>query len=661
MRFIKNINISEVSESAAFGLKLFFCVILLFIISLIVVANAKANELGENKVFLIDSSYDSSERSEIMATLKKIGVNAYFYVENDYYNNLSRNSKSEFDSHLNSLILDFDRTVYPKTREAFGYEWNPGIDNDSKITILFTKTKENIGGYFNPSDEYKKDEVAQEKSNEREMIYLNIAFIGDNRIKSFLAHEFQHMITWYHKTKLRNITDDIWLNEARSEYASTAIGYDDDYLASNLRARVKNFDIDPVDSLTEWQNKIYDYSSVNLFSQYLADRFGKEIFRRMIDNNKVGIQSINKALSDLYYKNNTFQSVFKDWIITNYVNGTALNGKYSYQNENLNYENFHIQPKNVYELNFNTTINIEDSIKDWSNEYYELDIVEKNCENEIKIKINFDGQDTGQFSVFYVSIHQDGTKRISELSLDDKQDSDFYISCRDENISSFAIIPISHKKTAGFGNNIDEYSFSISVKIARSNKYQNNSLLESLKDGKVYLIENGKKRWITSAPVFVLNGYNWEDITVVTGLELELYPNGENIEANFDLKLNGSLARGSGSEVYLIEGNSKRWITSAPVFISNDYKWEDIVIVADSELNLYPNGKDVLISDFNFDKKLLKGSGPEVYLMENGKKRWITSVDAFRSNGYKWEDVMIIANRELGAYPEGDNIICLDI
>ncbi|MCK4891081.1 MAG: hypothetical protein KAS78_00280, partial [Candidatus Pacebacteria bacterium] len=467
------------------------------------------------------------------------------------YNNLSRNSKSEFDSHLDSLVLDFDNTVYPKTREVFGYEWSPGIDNDGKITILFTKTKENIGGYFNPSDEYKKNEVAEERSNEREMIYLNIVFIGDNRIRSFLAHEFQHMITWYHKTKLRNITDDIWLNEARSEYASTAIGYDNNYMASNLRARVKNFEINPVDSLTEWQNKIYDYSSVNLFSQYLADRFGKEIFKRMIDNNKIGIQSIDKALSDLYY-NDTFQSVFKDWTITNYVNGTLQDNKYSYQNENLNYENFHIQPENIYELNSNTEINIEDSIRDWSNGYYKLNIEEKNCENASKIQINFDGQNIGQFSVSNVISYEDGTKQIKESSLDDSQNSGFYISCLDKSISSITIIPISHKKTAGFGNNIDKYSFLISAKIIKSNKYENNSLLKSLGDSKVYLIENEKKRWITSPAVFISNGYNWKDIVIVTDFELSIYQDGGDI-SNINLKTDGNLLKSLGdSKVYLI-------------------------------------------------------------------------------------------------------------
>jgi len=655
MRFKKNINIGrKKGKLTVFELKLFFCVVLLFIFSSVV--NAKAQELGESKMFLVDSSYDFSGRSEVMTTLKKIGTNAYFYIEDDYYNNLSRSSRSELNSYLDSLVSDFDEIVYPKTRETFGYEWSPGVDNDNRITILFTKTKENIGGYFNPSDEYKKSEVAKGKSNEREMIYLNIAFVGDNRIKSFLAHEFQHMITWYHKTKLRNITDDIWLNEARSEYASTAIGYDDEYLSSNLKARIKNFEVNPVDSLTEWRNKISDYSSVNLFSQYLADRFGKEIFRRMIDNNRVGIQSIDKALSDLYYKNDTAQSVFRDWVITNYVNGTALNSKYSYQNKSISYQNFHIQPRNTYELNSNTTLDIDGLIKDWSNEYYEFNIVEENCTNRNKIKINFNGQDSGQFSVSYVISYQDETKKVSEVVLDNSQDSDFYISCLGENISSITIIPISHKKITGFGNDISEYHFSISIKIAEKSKYQNNSLLRLLNGDKVYLVENDKKRWITDANVFVSNGYQWEDVIVVTESELKLYPDGENVKANFSSKPNGSLIKGSGPKVYLIENNSKRWITSATAFASNDYQWEAIITITDSELNLYLNGKNITSSISNFDKKLLRGSGPKVYLIESGKKRWVTTAIAFISNGYQWNDIIIVLDHKLDAYPCGENI-----
>ncbi len=598
MIFIKNINISRKEAVAVLKLKLFFYAVIFFaVLSVFLISNitseAKAIEVGERATFLIDSSYDSKDRSEAQAYLKKINSSAYFYVESDYYDGLPNNLKKEFDASLSSLADDFENTIYPRMKQIFGSEWNPGIDNDGRITIFFTKTKENIGGYFNPNDEYKKSDVVGGKSNEREMIYLNAVFISNHRIKSFLAHEFQHMITWHYKNKLRNISDDIWLNEARSEYASTAIGYDDDYPVSNLRARVESFEANPVDSLTEWQNKIYDYSSVNLFTQYLAERFGKDIFKRMLDNSKVGIESINKALSDLYY-NDTFESIFNDWTVSNYVNGTSSNDKYKYQNPNLNYDNFHIPPKNNYELSANLIENISGSIKDWSGEYYEFAITNQNYAPSDRIKINFNGQNSGSFSVPVVISYSDKTKEVRELQLNSEQDSAFYVYDAKKKISAITVIPASHQKTSGFGNDIGEYSFSFSIKFVKGETYKDGSLLKSTGSDKVYAIENGQKRWITTAETFVSSGYQWKNIVIVADFELNIFLNGENIvNPNPSLKPSGSFLKGSGNEVYLIENGKKRWITTPAVFASKGYKWEDIIAVADYELSLYVEGENI--------------------------------------------------------------------
>lgn len=656
-------NINKKQTIVVFSLRIFFIIILSFFISLFLISISSAKEVGENEVFLVDSFYDSEGRSNITATLREIGDSSYFYVEDSYYNNFSRNSKIKFDLRLKSLVLDFDSTVYPETKKAFGSEWNPGIDNDKRITILFTETKDNIGGYFNPNNEYYKNETINEESNEREMIYLNISFINDNRIKSFFAHEFQHMITWYHKTKLKNIIDDIWLNEARSEYASTAIGYDDDYEISNLKSRIDNFKVNPIDSLTEWQGEIEDYSSVNLFSQYLADRFKGEIFKRMIDNNKIGIQSINKALSDLYYRNDTFQSVFEDWVITNYTNGILEDDKYSYQNKNISYENFHIeaQEKNIYELNSSGIINIENSIKDWSNEYYKFNIENYDCENESKIRISFNGQDIGNFSFYSLIFYENGENKLVKLDLDEKQDASFYISCFDKKIDSLVIIPISHKKNAGFGNNIGKFQYIISVRVVNGNKYKNNFLLESLESGKVYLTKNGQKHWIATSEDFVESGYQWEDIIIVTEIELELYENGENFKMTYNSRLNGGLVRGLDyPEVYLIKDSQKHWIPTVDIFIANGYQWEDVVIITNEELEAYSFGKNIEKSlDLELEGHLVKGLKEKVYLIKDNQKHWIITAEAFIANGYCWDDITIVLDSWLDSRQNGIDIVLL--
>ena len=556
---------------------------------------AKAYEVGENQTFLIDSSYDYNSRSEIETTLKNVSANAYFYVEDNYYNGLSGNSKIKFDLDLSALATSFDDVIYPKTREIFGYEWNPGIDNDSRITILFTKTKENVGGYFNPNDEYKKENISGGKSNEREMVYLNAVFMDDQRMGSFLAHEFQHMITWHHKMKLRGINDDVWLNEGRSEYVSTAIGYDDNYPNSNLKARVDNFLKDQTDSLVEWKNEIIDYSSVNLFSQYLADRFGKAVFKLMIGNDKVGIESVNSALIDLNRPNIDFRNVFTDWTIANYLNNKTLSAgnRYGYFNPNLSYLNFHFSPTKSYKIDDYSKTNFTSSIKDWSYRYYEFKASGDGYKKNI-IEINFDGDDTGDFSVPYVIFYKNGVEEVGYLGLDKNQDARLTMADFGISVSSVLLIPSSQKQTFNNGDNVDSYSFSFSARTVENKTQSNGSILKSTESPKIYSIENNKKRWITDVNSFVSNGYKWENVVLVLQSELEVFEDGENIYAvNSNLKQNGSLIRGSSYKVYLVENGSKKWITSEKVFIGLGYNWNNIISVSDLELGLYFDGENI--------------------------------------------------------------------
>ena len=201
--------------------------------------------------FNIDPSYDYIGRNKVTAFLQQIGVNAYFYVESEYYQNLDDNGKKEFAEQTRNLSSEFDENIYPRLRELFGEEWKPGIDKDPMITILLARIKGDSGGYFNSGDEYPKIQV--QDSNEREMIYLNVNQIKSPLIKGFLAHEFTHLITFNQKDKLRGVSEEIWLNEARAEAAISFLGYDKEYQGSNLQRRVKAFLSKTTDPLTGLQ------------------------------------------------------------------------------------------------------------------------------------------------------------------------------------------------------------------------------------------------------------------------------------------------------------------------------------------------------------------------------------------------------------------------
>jgi hypothetical protein len=52
----------------------------------------------------------------------------------------------------------------------------------------------------------------------------------------------------------------------------------------------------------------------------------------------------------------------------------------------------------------------------------------------------------------------------------------------------------------------------------------------------------------------------------------------------------------------------------------------------------------------------LKGSGVNVYVIENGVRRWIPDEKTFNSMGYDWNAIKVISDSELSSIPKGADI-----
>lgn len=116
---------------------------------------------------------------------------------------------------------------------------------------------------------------------------------------------------------------------------------------------------------------------------------------------------------------------------------------------------------------------------------------------------------------------------------------------------------------------------------------------------------------------------------------------------------NGRLLRAkNSSDVYVIEDETKRRVPSADVFNENRYKWDEIMEVDESELDAIIDANELGFPDGT----LVQGDGPEVYAIAEGKKRHISSADAFEKLGYDWGKIRRITARELGAYRLGDTL-----
>lgn len=110
----------------------------------------------------------------------------------------------------------------------------------------------------------------------------------------------------------------------------------------------------------------------------------------------------------------------------------------------------------------------------------------------------------------------------------------------------------------------------------------------------------------------------------------------------------GMLIRGSGPEVYVLEHGLKRWITSPGVFSGLFYSWDRIIHVSDSDLANFPPGNK-LDNSGNFpDGTLLKSAkNPKVYVSDQGKLRWIPDPDVFNSNNFSWGNIIIVSDNAI--------------
>ena len=116
------------------------------------------------------------------------------------------------------------------------------------------------------------------------------------------------------------------------------------------------------------------------------------------------------------------------------------------------------------------------------------------------------------------------------------------------------------------------------------------------------------------------------------------------------------LIKASGPEVYVLENGVRRWIPNPDVFEHFRYKWDNIKIISDSALSAYVQGDDLDKYDDYPEGALLKGSGPEVYLIELGERRWIPNPDVFEGLDFGWKYICEIDDDDLEDIEQGDNL-----
>jgi len=158
---------------------------------------------------------------------------------------------------------------------------------------------------------------------------------------------------------------------------------------------------------------------------------------------------------------------------------------------------------------------------------------------------------------------------------------------------------------------------------------QAEKLVKTTNNPAVFAILNGKKHIIPNEAVFLSYGYKWDDIEIIDNEELQKYPN---------LRL---AKLSTNDTIYYINlaKKIKKPHLNMDIFFGYGNKLDDVETLSEDDLNIY--NEPILAKTKN---------SPQIYLVKEGFKKLITSPAIFESSGYKWKNILEISEQDLENY-----------
>lgn len=180
--------------------------------------------------------------------------------------------------------------------------------------------------------------------------------------------------------------------------------------------------------------------------------------------------------------------------------------------------------------------------------------------------------------------------------------------------------------------------------------HPNGALIKTANSDKIYVLDNGFKRFIPSPQIFE-SRYRWQDVVTISENEMTSYSTGNHI-----LFRDGTLISDKNA-VYIVVHGQKRPFASPTTFEMKGYKWENVKKVNDDNtLRIHTTGDALFPHEGRTDGDLIKtANNHNIYLLEDGKKRLIPSPLVFEMR-YQWNDIVTISELEMGFYSTGKNI-----
>ena len=267
----------------------------------------------------IKDFYIHIPENKIQATCIAIGKNVYLYVENSVKNLIT-------DLEAAEIVTEFHEKIYPKIHQWIGEEPRPGLDRDSRFTLLLhdvgnNKSARDYGGYFSSADQNPLDP----NSNRGEILFMDIYTYRQRGKRTFytsLAHEITHLVNWYQNG---GHTDEIWLEEGMASFAEWAI-------YGNVHTIfVNGYLKDPTVSLTEANTQNVLYGAGFMFLLYAYENYGgREFIKELVRQDQLGMAGVEATLEMLKREKKAID-IFQNWLVANLFNDQSKGALFGYR------------------------------------------------------------------------------------------------------------------------------------------------------------------------------------------------------------------------------------------------------------------------------------------------------------------------------------------
>lgn len=182
----------------------------------------------------------------------------------------------------------------------------------------------------------------------------------------------------------------------------------------------------------------------------------------------------------------------------------------------------------------------------------------------------------------------------------------------------------------------------------------------------VYLVNTIDKtrQTVPTLPVFYSYGFSFKNVSEISQEDLDNLNDAGSLE--LQPLLNGFLMKSPDSyKVYMIQDGQKRWFTTLELFLGFKYIDKDVTTLPKELVEVYPSGADIEKQDESLPARLqfkapatIHADGAliklkddfKVYLIENNRLKWIKTLEEFNVQKYNFKDVITISQDEFDLY-----------